>query len=143
MSKMRHGALGVALAAVAAVAAGCGGDDEEQGATAPQNATEQRTEREPADARVELDEYSFDPSKVEVERGSAVLAENVGSIAHNLTIERGTSPREPSEELAGTRTFSGGESEELEVRVPPGRYSMVCTVPGHREAGMVGTITVK
>ena len=45
--------------------------------------------------------------------------------------------------LAGTDSFLKGDSEHLRVDLPPGRYVMVCTVPGHRELGMVGTLAVR
>jgi uncharacterized cupredoxin-like copper-binding protein len=31
----------------------------------------------------------------------------------------------------------------LALDLPPGRYAMVCTVPGHRELGMTGTLEVR
>jgi uncharacterized cupredoxin-like copper-binding protein len=37
---------------------------------------------------------------------------------------------------------SSGESDELKANLKPGRYTIYCDVPGHREAGMEGTITV-
>lgn len=36
-----------------------------------------------------------------------------------------------------------GASAELTVNLPAGTYQYYCTVPGHRQAGMVGTLTVK
>jgi uncharacterized cupredoxin-like copper-binding protein len=36
-----------------------------------------------------------------------------------------------------------GGSAELTVNLPAGTYQYYCTVPGHRQAGMVGTLTVK
>jgi plastocyanin len=37
---------------------------------------------------------------------------------------------------------SSGKSDELKVDLKPGRYTIYCDIPGHREAGMEGTITV-
>lgn len=34
-------------------------------------------------------------------------------------------------------------SQRLSFRAPPGEYSFYCSIPGHTEAGMVGTLTVK
>jgi plastocyanin len=120
---------------VAGVAAACGGDDEGQGGgttTAPQQ----------AGTTVEVDEFSISPDELTVLSGDTLEVENVGSQAHNLTIERGPDPSRRTEKLAGTSTFDGGGSERLRVSVEPGRYALVCTVPGHREAGMTGTIAV-
>ncbi|MGH2373310.1 MAG: plastocyanin/azurin family copper-binding protein, partial [bacterium] len=35
-----------------------------------------------------------------------------------------------------------GKSKTIEVDLKPGRYQVVCTVPGHREAGMTLTLEV-
>ena len=37
---------------------------------------------------------------------------------------------------------SGG-SKTLSVNLKPGTYTFFCEVPGHRQAGMYGTLTVK
>ncbi len=43
--------------------------------------------------------------------------------------------------------FSGpvaaGESAEVVLNLPPGTYTYYCTQPGHREAGMEGTLTAR
>lgn len=90
-----------------------------------------------------MTEYEFSPSEPEVERGATITATNEGSIAHNLTIERGADPTNRSERLGGTSNVDAGGSAELTVDVQPGEYSLVCTVPGHRELGMVATIRVR
>jgi plastocyanin len=94
--------------------------------------------------QVAMREYKFEPKNLVVKYGSTITVTNEGEVAHNLTIERGPNPRIRSEKLTGTSTFIGGGSEPLQIRLPPGRrYSMICTVPGHRELGMVGTVRVK
>jgi plastocyanin len=125
---------------VVAVGAGCGGDDEGNGGE-PATTTEQAGGGEAT--TVDMDEYSFSPEDVNVERGATITVENKGGIAHNLTVEQGPDPKKKTKRLAGTSAFLGGKSEKLEVDLRPGKYAMVCTVPGHRELGMVGTFTVK
>lgn len=46
--------------------------------------------------------------------------------------------------VATTRILGPGESQILQFRAPstPGRYPVVCSFPGHTQAGMVGTMTV-
>lgn len=68
---------------------------------------------------------------------------NDGQIAHNLVIERHQDPLAKPEKLIGTDTFLGGRSKRLKVDLAAGRYTMVCTVPGHRQLGMYGTLTVR
>jgi plastocyanin len=62
---------------------------------------------------------------------------NKSSLAHNVTIESAS-----GEKAGATPTFSGG-SKTLSVNLKPGTYKFFCSVPGHRQAGMEGTITVK
>jgi uncharacterized cupredoxin-like copper-binding protein len=44
--------------------------------------------------------------------------------------------------VGGTPTFQGG-SRTLTLNLKPGTYTFFCSVPGHREAGMQGTLTVR
>jgi uncharacterized cupredoxin-like copper-binding protein len=45
--------------------------------------------------------------------------------------------------IAGaTPTFQGG-SKTLTLHLKPGTYTFYCSVPGHRQAGMQGTLVVK
>jgi uncharacterized cupredoxin-like copper-binding protein len=126
------------LAAAVVSLAGCGGGDDDQGAKAPEPGAPR-----PEGVEVAMTEYEFSPSDPSVERGATITVSNEGSIAHNLTIERGPDPTKKSERLAGTSSFAPGGSEELTVDLKPGEYALVCTVPGHRQAGMVGNIRVK
>jgi plastocyanin len=57
-------------------------------------------------------------------------------VQHNLTILKGSST------VGSTPTFNGG-SKSFSVSLKPGSYSFVCTVTGHAQAGMFGTIIVK
>ena len=62
---------------------------------------------------------------------------NSSPLPHNFTIQQGT--RGPV--VGGTPTFQGG-TKPLTVTLKPGTYTFFCTVPGHRAAGMQGTLTV-
>jgi len=86
-----------------------------------------------------MTDYAFTPGSARVQRGAELTVRNDGQVAHNLTVERPGS----SSELTGTDTFLGGRSEKLRIDLTPGRYRMVCTVPGHEQRGMTGTLTVK
>lgn len=62
---------------------------------------------------------------------------NKSPVGHNMTIESSS-----GEAVGATPTFQGG-SKTLNVTLKPGTYKFFCSVPGHRQAGMEGTITVK
>jgi plastocyanin len=60
---------------------------------------------------------------------------NSSPLEHNVTIAEG------SKVLGATPTFKGG-SRTLKLKLKPGTYTFYCSVPGHRQAGMEGTLTV-
>ena len=125
---MKAGLLPIAVVCVVLALGGCGDDDASTGPTA---------------LTVKMTDYEFEPDDVTVAKGDAIKVTNDGGIAHNLTIEKGPDPKDETDELAGTSSFLKGKSARLEVNLPPGRYAMVCTVPGHRELGMVGRLRVR
>lgn len=62
---------------------------------------------------------------------------NMAPEDHNVTIEDSSKAT-----VGATPTFQGG-SKTLSVNLKPGTYKFFCTVPGHRQAGMEGTLTVQ
>ena len=62
---------------------------------------------------------------------------NHSPLPHNVTIARSNRAV-----LGATPTFRGG-SRTLTLDLAPGTYSFYCSVPGHRSAGMQGTLVVK
>ena len=61
---------------------------------------------------------------------------NDSSVDHNIALEGGGINEE------GPVVKNGGVSE-IEVDVEPGEYTFYCSVEGHREGGMEGTLTVE
>ncbi len=60
---------------------------------------------------------------------------NSSPVEHDVAIAQGST-------IAGqTPVFTGG-TKTLTVTLKPGTYNFFCTVPGHRQAGMEGTLTV-
>jgi plastocyanin len=66
----------------------------------------------------------------------AVESENESSVPHDIALEGGGVN-------AKGKTVQGGGVSEISVNVKPGKYTFFCTVSGHREGGMEGTLTVK
>jgi plastocyanin len=62
---------------------------------------------------------------------------NMSPLAHNVTVESSS-----HKILGAVPTFQGG-SKILTLDLKPGTYKFFCSVPGHRMAGMEGTLTVK
>jgi plastocyanin len=62
---------------------------------------------------------------------------NPAAIEHDVAIEGGE-----GEELAVSELITEGKTS-VSADLAPGNYTFFCTVPGHREAGMEGTLTVK
>ena len=110
-----------------------GQDPGETGQDAPPGATEQTLD---LDAGPDT-ELAFEPPELEARAGQVTLVmSNPTPLEHNVAIE---GPGGVDEE--GPVVPTDGESE-VEAQLDPGEYTYYCSVPGHREAGMEGTLTV-
>jgi plastocyanin len=69
--------------------------------------------------------------------GVSIDFTNKAPLSHNLTVASSS-----GEVLGATPTFTGG-SKSLSLTLKAGTYKFYCTVPGHRAAGMEGTLTVQ
>ncbi|HEV7770089.1 MAG TPA: plastocyanin/azurin family copper-binding protein [Solirubrobacterales bacterium] len=63
--------------------------------------------------------------------------DNPQPLQHDVAFEDSS-----GKEVGGTELITEGETTTT-VDLKPGSYTFFCTVPGHREAGMEGTLTVK
>jgi plastocyanin len=80
--------------------------------------------------------YSSDSA--ESEAGEVTLEFNNGqSVPHDVAIEDAS-----GKNIGQTEVIAEGEDTAV-VNLKPGTYTFFCTIPGHREAGMEGTLTVK
>lgn len=84
-----------------------------------------------------MSEFRFEPARIEVSRGKVVFKlKNTGLVEHDFVI--------PQLGLGSPVLAPGQEKEwELDIKAQPGEYRIYCDIPGHREAGMVGTLVVK
>jgi plastocyanin len=62
---------------------------------------------------------------------------NSSPVPHDVRIED-----KSGNDVGGTEVISEG-SDSGEVKLKPGTYTYYCSIPGHRQAGMEGTLTVK
>jgi uncharacterized cupredoxin-like copper-binding protein len=78
-------------------------------------------------------DLGFEPATVDVpEPGTyTVHFTNDGALVHDLTFEG-----QP------TKVAQPGEMVAFEVTIPEGGTTFLCTVPGHADGGMTGTVTV-
>jgi plastocyanin len=134
----------LAIAALASLGlAACGGDDDNEttaAATAPATTA-------PAGggggSTVDISTPSgstlaFDQKDVSAKAGSVAISfDNKQPLQHDVKIEDSS-----GQELGGTDLVSSGTATAT-VDLQPGTYTFFCSVPGHREAGMEGTLTVK
>jgi plastocyanin len=63
---------------------------------------------------------------------------NMSGVSHNIAIQQGASGA-----VLGASSFITKGSTSVTVNLKPGAYTFFCQAPGHRAAGMLGTLTVK
>jgi plastocyanin len=80
---------------------------------------------------------AFDTTTLASKPGKVTIDfDNPAALEHNVTIEQN------GKEIAASETLAEGKTS-VSAELAPGTYEFLCTVPGHAEAGMKGTLTVK
>jgi plastocyanin len=138
------------LAALALVACGGGSDTTgEETSAAPETTQEAETEKEAeggtagsaAAVDIEADpsgQLAFTSDEASAKAGKVTVNfTNTSPVPHDVRIESSG-----GEEVGGTEVISES-SESATVELKPGEYTYFCSIPGHRQAGMEGTLTVK
>jgi plastocyanin len=117
-------ALACALVITSALVAGCGGHSHENSAVSP-------------DARVIAvtgENLAFEPAAISVRVGEPVaVALTSVDVAHDLNVDAFDGHVYAE---AGQTAEGGFTADEA------GTFEVYCSIAGHREAGMVGTLTV-
>ena len=132
--------------------AGCGGDDNNSSDTSA--ATTETTDTTTTDEgttgasgggggviKIAADpggDLAFVQKSVTAKAGKDTIQfTNESSLPHDVKIE------ENGKEIGGTDVVTGGKAEAT-VQLDAGEpYTFFCSVPGHRQAGMEGKLTVK
>ena len=107
---------------------------------------------------IEGREWGFDPPLIEIPVGQRVRLTlvNDGRAEHDVEIAALVADRieaageehgrlgggHHAEDVVAAHAMPGTESSVLFTATEAGRFEFVCTIPGHREAGMVGAILV-
>ena len=136
----------IAIAAIPVALAACGSDDSTSTSAASETTSSTAASTDSSTTassgggqtvKIGESEYKLDPSDATLKAGSVTLAvTNDGTITHNLQIE-GNGVEETTDSLAP------GDTGELTVDLKPGSYEMYCTIDGHKDLGMEGTVTVQ
>lgn len=81
-------------------------------------------------------DINFDPKELTITADTDVTVTivNQGVLQHDFTID---------ELKVASKILNGGESDTVTINAPAGEYEYYCTIPGHREAGMVGKLIVQ
>jgi plastocyanin len=126
--------------ALAVGASACGGDDDD-GAAEPATTEETTTHEDGGGGHITLTadpggDLSFDQTELTAPAGEVTIElVNESGIPHNVEVE-GNGVEEVSETITEGTT-------ELTLDLQAGEYVFYCAVPGHREGGMEGTLTVE
>jgi plastocyanin len=69
---------------------------------------------------------------------------NMSGVSHNIAIQEGSSgATQGSTPVLAASSFITKGATSVTVKLKPGTYTYFCQAPGHRAAGMYGTLTVK
>lgn len=82
-------------------------------------------------------QIAFNTKKLTTKPGKVTIDfTNPATIEHDVAIEQ------DGKELAVSALITKGKTS-VSAELAPGTYTFLCTVPGHAEAGMEGTLTVR
>src|SRR4051794_12608846 len=121
--------------------AGCGGssDDNSTSNAATPPATTGGAGGAGSTVDLTATDFKFDPADPSVKSGNVTFnLKNEGQTTHSLEIE---DVNGQDQELESE--VSAGQSGQLTVNLPPGKYEFYCPVSNHKELGMEGEVTVK
>lgn len=133
------------LALIVTVLAGCGGGSKASTSTATSTATATATATATTatgsatklSLQADKSQLKFDKSALSAKAGDVTIAmANPSALQHDIAIE-GNGVNEQ-----GKIVGQGGTST-VTATLKAGTYTFFCSVDGHRQAGMEGTLTVK
>jgi plastocyanin len=82
-------------------------------------------------------DLAFDKTSLTSKPGKVTIDfDNPAALEHNVAIDQN------GKEIAVSETLAEGKTS-VSADLAPGTYTFLCTIPGHAEAGMEGTLVVK
>jgi len=84
---------------------------------------------------VTAEDFAYSPDGIEIDAGTELAMTNRGYSFHDLKVEG-----EPGVLI---RRVAAGETGRAMVDLPPGSYTIYCTIDDHHEQGMDGTLLVR
>ena len=130
-AKLVTGSDADAVAAYVASAIGKPGGATGGGPSGTAKANAQNVVQIPTDPTGQL-AYQFKSATAKAGKVT-VESKNAASVPHDIALQGGPSGS----------VVSGGGVSKFTANLKPGSYTFYCTVPGHEQAGMKGTLTVK
>jgi uncharacterized cupredoxin-like copper-binding protein len=159
MNISKTGPITLGAAAVWLALAGCGGGGGNG------TSTQAQAPGQPSrggSLTIDMSDYAFSPKDATTNAGTVKLSTpNQGQLPHELVLFKTKQPAgslpalsngEVDEEgLEANGVESPGEIEDVgpgetksaTLKLTPGKYVMICNLPGHYKQGMYGTLTVK
>jgi plastocyanin len=126
----------LALLLLSFVLAACGDSNAARGAPSDSAGAPAGGAADVADVQVVAKEFEFAVSPAQAKAGSVTFAvKNDGHAPHDFRI-RGEGLEQQ------TAMLQSGDTTQFTVELAPGTYGYQCTVGGHEQLGMKGTLTV-
>ena len=92
----------------------------------------------PASIALKAKEFLYEPKETTAQAGEIVfVVKNDGAIEHNFVLQDAA-----QKTLAAVAVIEPGTLAQVKAVLTPGTYNIICSLPGHREAGMVATLRI-
>jgi plastocyanin len=89
-----------------------------------------------AAATIEAQDIAFSTNELTVKPGDTIEMTNTGQLPHDFVVDE-----------LGIKEETPGNGDTVTITIPedaqPGDFEFYCSVPGHKQAGMVGTLTIE
>lgn len=88
------------------------------------------------EVQISTEDIKFEPKELTIaaDTEAKIKVTNKGVLQHDFHVDKLD---------ITSKLLNGGDTDTVTIKAAAGTYEFWCTVPGHKEAGMVGTLTVK